>query len=63
MSAVKQAEDATGNIIRLVELEGKEKNIDIKYFENEFSVSLSPYEIKTVKINGNTLIDVYITED
>ena len=41
----------------------KEKDINIRYFENEFSVSLSPYEIKTVKINGNSLIDVYITED
>ncbi len=63
VSAVKESEIDTADIIRLYETGGIEQTVELCYFGNFFKVELAPYEIKTLKISGNKCEDVLITED
>ena len=63
VTAVKKAEKGSEDIIRLNEFAGIERNVKLKYFEKEFEILMKPYEIKTLKITENGVLEVNITED
>lgn len=63
LTALKKAEDDDSEIIRISEIAGEKQEITLMYFETEFNLSINPYEIKTLKINGNNICEVNITED
>ena len=63
VSAVKKAENGDGDIVRIVELAGREQKAVFNFFDMKFDVDLKPYEIKTLKIKDGKAREVYITED
>jgi len=63
LAALKKAEKEECEIIRLSEIAGEKQEVTLKYFDSEYSISMNPYEIKTLKINGNNICEVNITED
>jgi alpha-mannosidase len=63
LSAWKMSIDGSGEIIRLCENAGAEKQAVINRFGKEYSVTLAPYEIKTLKLVNGELHEVWITED
>lgn len=63
LSALKQHEDGTDDIVRLFENAGKHQEITLYYFGREFKIDMKPYEIKTLKISKIHVNEVLITED
>ena len=52
VSAIKEAEDGEGNILRLFEMEGKEAAATIKLFGKEYHAKLLPHALKTISSEG-----------
>ena len=63
ISAVKKCEDDNSDIIRLSEIAGEAQEVTLKYFDKDFNLLVNPFEIKTLKIKGNKIKEVNITED
>jgi len=63
MSVIKKCEFDEGIIIRLFEYTGFEQQATFYAGEKAFSVDMAPYEIKTLKINGTDIEEIYMTED
>ncbi len=63
LGAMKKQELGEDTVIRLAEVEGNEGQVILRYFGKKYAVSMNPYEIKTLKIDGEYLKEVYITED
>lgn len=65
VSAMKECETDTSDILRLYEFAGKKQTVDIHYFDNDFSIPFNPYEIKTINLNDvvQDIEEVFITED
>ena len=63
LTALKKAEDGNGNIVRLSEIGGVKQTAILQYFGKEYEIAVSPYEIKTLRINENTVCEETITED
>ena len=63
LSALKEAEDGGCDIIRIAETAGRKQDVVIKYFDEKYSVSVNPYEIKTLKLDDGKATEVNITED
>ncbi len=63
VSAVKQCEDDDSMIVRLYEYAGQAETVTMTLFGSSLTVTIDPYEIKTLKISHNTAVNVYITED
>jgi len=63
MSAVKKCEFDDGIVIRVFEYTGFCQNIVLYTGNQEFSVEMMPYEIKTLKIKGTDIEECYMTED
>ena len=63
ITALKKAENGDQNILRLNEFSGLGQDVTLKYFDKDFKISLDPYEIKTLKITDNGVLEVNITED
>ena len=63
LAALKKSENDNSEIVRLSEIAGEKQEIILKYFDTEFNVSISPYEIKTLKIDSHNVSEVNITED
>lgn len=63
VGALKKCEYDNSDIVRLFEYEGKEQNIIFTYKNRDFSVELKPFEIKTLKIEGEKTAEVYMTEN
>lgn len=63
VTAWKECENSDNEIIRLYENAGKTQNALLKYFGKAYDVSLSPYEIKTLKFENDRWTEVYLTED
>ena len=49
-------------VIRLYEYTGEEQTAVFGYFSREYTFTLSPFEIKTLKFDGKDWIDIMITE-
>lgn len=63
ISAVKECEDNDTCIVRLYEYAGNAQKICLHWFGQSFETVINPYEIKTMQISGNSMKEVYITED
>ncbi len=63
LSAVKICEYDDLLILRIVEEKGKSQNVVIKVGDSSFSLDIKPFEIKTLKLKDNMLIEYYMTED
>lgn len=63
VSAIKEAEDKGGYIVRLAECFGKGHRARLLWFERDFDIDISAYEIKTLKITDEGIKEVLITED
>lgn len=63
LSAVKQCEFDDGEVYRLFENEGKAKTAQLCTPYGCFPVSLTPWEIKTLKWQNGALTEIYMTED
>lgn len=62
VTAIKGAYDGNGEIIRLNEYLGKEQSASLNYFDKEICVVLKPYEIKTLRICNEKVIETNIIE-
>ena len=64
LTAAKNAEDADGAILRLVEVSGieTEANIDAAFLGQNIAAKFSPYEIKTFKVAQNGYREVNLLE-
>ena len=63
VSAVKQGEVGDGDIVRIAEYSGIAQRAKLHWFGNVFDLDIAPYEIKTLKIVGDEVKEVLITED
>jgi alpha-mannosidase len=63
LSAWKRSEDGDGEILRLYEYAGEAQDVELCLFDKKFSVKMSPYEIKTLRLSGESLTETLITED
>ncbi len=63
ISAIKEGYADDSEIIRLYEYLGKEQDAAINYFGKNFSIKLTPYEIKTLKIKDGKISDSNIIEE
>ena len=63
LSAIKKCEFDDSEIYRLFEYEGKQKTVQLRTPSGDFTVSLAPWEIKTLKNADGILSEVYMTED
>ena len=63
LSAIKKCEFDDSEIYRLFEHEGKQKTVRLRTPSGDFTVSLAPWEIKTLKNADGILSEVYMTED
>ena len=63
LATAKKAEESNAIIIRLIGYLQKEESVKLKVFDNEFNFTIKPFEIKTLKIENNTIQEVLITED
>lgn len=52
VTAVKQAEDGSGDIIRLCEMDGADGNISVKLFDNCIETKIAHNEIRTFRTDG-----------
>jgi alpha-mannosidase len=54
LTVLKEAEDGKDVVLRLVEIEGRggEAQLSLPFMDRSFSVSLAPYEIKTLRMEG-----------
>jgi alpha-mannosidase len=62
LMTLKHAEDDSSTVLRLSEDEGCAKTVTLRLRDKEFEVTLSPYEIKTLKESADGLIEVDILE-
>ncbi len=62
-SAIKECEEDESEILRLYELDGKTHSLRFDYFGQGLAVTVKPYEIKTLKIEGGSAREVLLTED
>ncbi len=62
ISAVKYSELGDGIIIRIREYKGKSEHCILKLCDKKYEVSVSPYEIKTLKIADNKIVEVNMLE-
>ena len=64
LTAVKNAEDNDGTILRFVEATGDETtaNIDIKFLNTKATLKFTPFEIKTIKISGGDCKELNLIE-
>ena len=62
LSAVKRCEDTDDTLIRLIETRGANISAHLKVFGTEHSVTLAPYEIKTLVIAGESSREVNMLE-
>ena len=63
MTTIKKCEFDEGVVIRLFEYTGSHQNVILYVGNKEFSVDMTPYEIKTLKIKGWDIEEAYMTED
>jgi len=65
LSAFKMSEDGEGYIMRIYESKGEysEAQIELKALEVSIKEKLSPFEVKTYKICGNSVVLTNMTED
>ena len=63
VTAWKEGENDDAEIIRLYENAGQAQTISLKRFGQSYDISLSPYEIKTLKYENECWTEVYLTED
>lgn len=63
LSAIKKCEFDDSEIYRLFEYEGRQKTVQLRTPSGDFTVSLAPWEIKTLKNADGILSEVYMTED
>ncbi len=62
-SALKAAEEGDAEILRLYETAEQTHQFNLAYFGKSIPVTLAPYEIKTLKIEGDCVSEVCLTED
>ena len=62
LSTAKVCEDSDATIIRLIETEGNQASATLTLFGHKYSVSLSPYEIKTMMIDKEGCHEVNMLE-
>lgn len=63
IGAVKKSEYGEGDIVRLFEYKGEKQKVELQYFDECFNTELSPFEIKTLKIEKGNITEYYMTED
>ncbi len=63
VSAWKESESDEGEIFRLYENAGRAQSVRLKHFGKTYDISLMPYEIKTLRIEDDTLSETFITEE
>lgn len=63
VTAVKKWEDGDGTVVRLYEYAGQPQTATLQAFGHTHVFPLSPYEIKTLLLTGNTCREIAITED
>ncbi|MBR2339834.1 MAG: hypothetical protein IKA74_03260 [Clostridia bacterium] len=62
VSAWKRTEEGNAQIIRLIECDGREKTLSVDVQGKEYSTQISPYEIKTLKIENGKISTVDMLE-
>lgn len=63
MSAWKQSEDGESEIVRLYEYAGKAQTVRLNRFGKNYAISVTPYEIKTLKFENGVFAEAFITEE
>lgn len=63
ITAVKKCEDDDSTIIRLYETSGRAETTVLHCFRNSCGLAFKPFEIKTLKTDGENVSEVFITED
>lgn len=62
ISALKYSEDNDGIVLRVNEYKGKATICELTLFDRKFNFELSPYEIKTLKIADEKILEVNMLE-
>lgn len=63
VSAIKQCETDDSIIVRLCEYGGIADAVSLTMFDRTYTVAVTPYEIKTLKLTADSCREVAITED
>ncbi|MCL2676239.1 MAG: hypothetical protein FWE84_06670, partial [Firmicutes bacterium] len=62
VSAVKEAEDGDGCVVRVYDAGGKGASGEVELFGTKVQINLKPFEIKTLKYSGNKVAETDIPE-
>lgn len=63
LGALKYCEDDNGIIVRIADYSGKNRTVKLKIFKKEYEIQLNKYEIKTLKITDEKVVEVNILEE
>lgn len=63
IGTVKQCEYDDCDVVRLVETDGKACEAKLTVRNNEYMISMKPFEIKTLKVNEAAVEEIFMTEE
>ncbi|MFQ3548228.1 MAG: glycosyl hydrolase-related protein [Armatimonadota bacterium] len=63
ISAMKQAEDGNGFIVRLFESSGKDTDFVFRFFNQQYNLSIKANELKTLRISNGKAVEVNLIEE